>query len=128
MYTKKYKYSDKSITPKTRLSDLVVKKYHPQLRQMIDELSRLANFNGETEWWRVRKIDFINPRTQLNYAPLASFISKAAGKDCYGLKCSIDTFFRYITSSEHSNLSAKWKSVKVLTYSWIRYENENKKQ
>ena len=128
MYIKKYKYNNKSITPQTRLIDLVEKKYHTHLRKMISELCLIAKFDGETEWWRVRKIVFNNPRTQLNYAPLATFINKVANKNCYGLKCSIDTFFRYITSSNHSNLSAKWKSVKTLTYSILRYRIDNEKR
>ena len=128
MQTKKYKYNKENITRQTRLSDLVVKKYHTQLRQMIKELSSLAKFDGETEWWRVRKIVFNNPRTQRNYVPIATFIKKVARKNSYGLKCSMDTFFRYITSNEHSNLSAKWKSVKTLTYSRLRYDEENTKQ
>ena len=128
MYIRKYKYNKRNITPQTRLSDLVVKKYHPQLRQMINELSKLAHFDGESEWWRVRKLIFNNPRTQRNYVSIATFIDKIAGKDCDGLKCSINTFCWYITSTEHSNLSAKNESVKTLIYSKIRYENEKKKQ
>lgn len=128
MYIKKYKYRNNNITPQTRLSDLVAKKYHAHLRQMINELSSLAKFDGETEWWRVRKIVFNNPRTQRNYVPLATFLNKVVSEDYYGLKCSVNTFFQYITSSEHSNLSAKWKSAKTLTYSRLRYENENQKR
>ena len=124
----KHKYKKTNITSKTRLSDLVEKKYHPQLQQMMEELRKLADFNGESEWWRVRYLIFVNPRTQLNYVPLANFISKLAYNNQEGLKCSIDTFFRYIASSEHSNLNAKWKSVKTMVYSYIRYENQKEKQ
>ena len=124
---KRYKYNKSNITAKTRLSDLVEKKYHPQLRAMIKELTRLTTLTEETEWWRVRMLEFINPRTQLNYEPIANFIRDVGRKDQEGLKCSIDTFFRYITSSEHSNLIAKWKSVKTLTYSRLRYNNQKEK-
>lgn len=121
-------YNNKKLTPKTRLSDLVAKKYHPQLRVMIKEFTRLTTLTEETEWWRVRKLEFIKPRTQLNYVPIANFIRELSHNEQEGLKCSIDTFFRYITSSEHSNLTAKWKSVKAMVYSYIRYENQKEKQ
>lgn len=124
--TKKYKKT--CITEKTRLSDLVEKKYHPQLRVMIKEFTRLTTLTEEVEWWRVRKLEFKNPRTQLNYVPIANFIRKLSLNDQECLKCSIDTFFSYITSSEHSNLKAKWKSVKTMVYSYIRYENQKEKQ
>lgn len=124
---KRYKYNKSNITSKTRLSDLVEKKYHPQLRAMIKELTRLTTLTEDTEWWRVRKLEFINPRTQFNYVPIADFIKAVCSKEQKGLKCSIDTFFRYIASSDHSNLIAKWKSVKTLTYSRLKYNNRKEK-
>lgn len=94
---------------------------------MIKELTRLTTLTEDTEWWRVRMLEFINPRTQINYVPIADFIKAVCSKEQKGLKCSIDTFFRYIASSDHSNLIAKWKSVKTLTYSRLKYNNRKEK-
>jgi len=122
------KYYVKDITPRTRLSDLVEKKYHPQLKRMIEELRRLTTLTGDTEWWRVRELKFINPHTQRNYEPIARFLWATTRNENNGLKCSINTFFYYLASSYHSNLSTTWKSVKTLTYSRIRHEHPNTKR
>ena len=115
------KYYAKDLTSKTRLIDLVSKDCHPQLKQMIEELKPLTTLTDQTEWWRVSRLEFVNPHTQLNYGPIAKFISKVKSKDGYGLKCSLNTFFHYIVSCEHSNLNTKWDSTKTLVFNWIRY-------
>ena len=121
-------YRAKDITPKTRLSDLVTQQYHPQLKLMIRELCLLTSLTDKTEWWRVRRLEFTNPRTQRNYVPIAKFVRGIKDGDEYGLKCSLNTFLRYITSPEHSNLNAKWNSVKTLVLSRIRYEMKKTKR
>ena len=121
------KYYAKDITPKTRLGDLVCKKYHPQLKQMINELCRLTTLTGQIDWWRVKKLEFINPHYQPNYVPIAKFIWETTRNGNKGLKCSVNTFFRYITSNEHSNLKIKWGSAKTLTFSRIQYYQKHQK-
>lgn len=119
-------YRTKDITPRTRLSDLVTKEYHPQLKQMIEELKYLTVLTEQTEWWRVNELEFINPRTQRNYVPIAKFIGSVARNGHYGLKCSQNTFYRYLADKHHSNLIAKWNCIKTLVISRLHYEEEQK--
>ena len=121
------KYYVKDLTPQTRLSDLVTKKYHPQLKEMILELRRLTTLDDQTEWWRVRELHFLIPKTQQNYVPIAKFLWQIKHCNEQALKCSLNTFFYYLASSEHSNLKVKWQSLKTLTFSRMHYESENKK-
>ena len=117
-------YRTKDITPRTRLSDLVTKEYHPQLKQMIKELSQLTTLTDQTEWWRVRELEFLNPRTQRNYVPIVKFIGSVVRNGHYGLKCSQNTFYHYLADRNHSNLTAKWNCVKTLVISRLRYKEE----
>lgn len=119
-------YRTKDITPRTRLSDLVTKEYHPQLKQMIKELSQLTTLTDQTEWWRVRELEFLNPRTQRNYVPIVKFIGSVVRNGHYGLKCSQNTFYHYLADRNHSNLTAKWNCVKTLVISRLHYEEEQK--
>ena len=121
------KYHAKDITPQTRLIDLVEKKYHPQLKQMIEELRAFTTLDGQTEWWRVNKLEFKQKHYQPNYLPIARFIWATTRNGNKGLKCSINTFFRYLTSSGHSNLNLKWNSAKTLIFSRIEYETSKQK-
>lgn len=92
---------------------------------MIDELRKSTIIDDGTEWWRVKRLDFIEPRTTNNYIPIAKFIKFIKNETNSGkkvLKCSERTFFYYITSQEHSNLKTKFESLKSLVYNMIYYE------
>lgn len=121
---KKYRKSD--ITPQTRLMDLVSKKYHGNLKVMIDELRRITKLEDDTAWWQVKRLVFIHPESMRNYEPIAKFIMQVTQDGNKGLNCSVITFIRYITSVDHSNLNVKWESAKALIYNMIRYMKTNK--
>ena len=123
---KKTKYNKTNITPQTRLMDLVNKKYHSELKVMIDELRRITTLEDEVTWWQVKKLIFIRPKSMRNYEPIAKFIMQTTRDGNKGLKCSANTFIWYITSVDHSNLNAKQESVKTLIYSMIRFFRTNK--
>lgn len=112
-------YTPKSITPQTRLSDLVNKKHHRLVKQMISELRRITTIDDDTEWWRVKRLDFVRLRTTENYKPIAKFIRLVGESKHRALKCSNDTFFYYISSPEHSNLNIKCEYLKSLVYRMI---------
>lgn len=113
-------------TKKTRLMDMVSKEYHGELKVMIDELRRMTTLEDSEEWWQVKKLIFIHPKSMANYEPIADFIIKTTRNGSDGLKCSQRTFFRYITSNEHSNLNVKWDSAKSLVYNMISFKINNK--
>lgn len=113
-------------TLQTRLIDLVDKKYHPELKTMIEELRPITLINEKEEWWKVRRLDFVHPKSMTNYLPIARFIMVSARNGNKGLKCSANMFFRYLTSSEHSNLRIKRESIKSLIYSMIKFSEQNK--
>lgn len=115
-------YTKETITPQTRLSDLVEKKYHPQLKEMIDELRQLTKNCDNMEWWRVKRLEFIRTRSSENYKPIARFIKRIRQDEGKALKCSKDTLFYYIASNEHSNLNKKWKYIKSVIYNMIAYK------
>jgi hypothetical protein len=106
--------------------DLVNKKYHGNLKVMIDELRRITNLEDVTAWWQVKKLVFIHPKSMRNYEPIAKFIMQVTQDGNKGLNCSIRTFIWYLTSAEHSNLSIKQESAKALIYNMIRYMDINK--
>ena len=116
------KYTKTTLTPQTRLSDLVSKKYHHQLKLMIDELRNLTTIRDDTEWWRVKRLDFTRLRSSDNYRPIAKFIKYERQRRDKVLNCSKDVFFYYISSSEHSNLNINWKYLKSLVYNMIAYK------
>lgn len=121
------KYNRTNLTPQTRLMDLVNKKYHRYLREMIFELRRTkAVSNDNTPWWQVNYLTFTRPKSMSNYGPIAQFIMLTAQDGREGLNCSITTFFRYLTAKEHSNLSVKYESAKSLIFNMIKYLRENK--
>ena len=120
--SKKKKYYESTLTPQTRLSDLVSKKYHHQLKLMIDELRQLTTIGKDTEWWRVKRLEFKELRNTNNYRPIARFVKYVTQNESKELKCSNDVFFYYIASSDHSNLNIKWKSLKSLVYSMIAHK------
>ena len=115
----------KEFTPQTRLMDLVETKFHGELKTMIEELKKrqFIEIKDSEEWWRVKKLHFKHPSSMTNYEPIAEFIMQVTRNGNNGLKCSQRTFFRYITSTDHSNLNANWYSAKSLIYSIIRYNN-----
>ncbi len=117
--TKVKNYTPKSITPQTRLSDLVNKKHHHLVKQMINELRSITTIDDDTEWWRVKRLDFKKLSKTNNYTPIARFIRLVGESKDKALKCSNDTFFYYISSPEHSNLNIKWKYLKSLVYRMI---------
>ena len=123
---KRTKYNNTNITPQTRLMDLVNKKYHSELKVMIDELRRITTLEDEVAWWQVKKLIFIRPKSMRNYEPIAKFIMRTTRDGNKGLNCSANTFIRYITSVDHSNLNAKPESVKALIYSMIRFFEASK--
>lgn len=120
------KYNKSNLTPQTRLMDLVNKKYHRYLKEMIIELRRAKVVDDGTPWWQVRQLTFIRPQSMNNYEPIAKFIMQTSQDGRKGLKCSITTFLRYLTAKEHSNLNVKYESVKSLIFSMVRYLRENK--
>ena len=99
--------------------DLVHVKYHRELKEMIDELRRFTKLKDNEEWWQVKKLHFISPSSMRNYIPIAKFIMQTTRDGNKGLKCSQNTFYRYLTDSDHSNLNAKWISAKSLINNMI---------
>lgn len=123
---KKTKYNKKTITPQTRLMDLVNKKYHTDLKVMIDELRLITTLEDNVAWWQVKKLTFVRPKSMRNYKPIAKFIMQITRDGNKGLNCSVNTFIRYITSVEHSNLNIKQESAKALIYSMMRFWRTSK--
>ena len=123
---KKAKYNKSNITPQTRLMDLVNKKYHSKLKAMIDELRQVATLTDDTAWWKVKKVNFIHPKSMRNYEPIAKFIMQITQEGNNGLNCSVRTFIWYLTSIDHSNLNMTQESAKALIYSIIKYLKKSK--
>lgn len=126
MKKEKKKYTKSSITPQTRLMDLVNTKYHSQLKLMIDELRQITMLKDDTAWWQVKKLHFKRPKSMRNYEPIAKFIMQTTRNGNKGLNCSARTFIWYITSKDHSNLNLKYESAKSLIYSMIKSLKTNK--
>lgn len=93
---------------------------------MIDKLRRITTLEDDVTWWQVKKLIFIRPKSMRNYEPIAKFIMQTAQDGNKGLNCSVNTFIRYLTSVDHSNLNVKPETAKVLIYSMIRFFRTNK--
>lgn len=113
------KYNKANLTPQTRLMDLVDKKYHQYLKEMINELRQNKVVNDDTPWWQVSYLKFIRPKSMSNYEPIAKFIMQTTQDERKGLNCSVRTFVWYLTGAGHSNLNMVFESAKALIYSMI---------
>lgn len=106
--------------------NLVSKKYHHYLKEMISELQRTNVVKNDCVWWQVSQLTFTRPKSMSNYEPIARFVMQTAQDGNEGLNCSISTFVWYLTDAGHSNLIMKFKSAKSLIFGMIGHLNNNK--
>jgi hypothetical protein len=105
-------------TEKTRLFDLVKASYHPELAQWLDDIRPYLTDSEQPNWKKVTRLDFKYPRSKVLIAQCIARLLKEIGND--GLKCKKSVFFRYLTSSEHSNINIPEDYLKTLVNNHLR--------
>lgn len=118
----------KEFTPKTRLFDLVSKKYHSDLSLLVEEISPWLIDREKIDWKNLRRLEVDYSKTTKDsfLLVITNFLYKVGrGK---GLKCKMETLIRYLASTEHSNFGLKESSLKAKIYSMLRYHESVKKE
>lgn len=106
-------------TKKTRLFDLVKASNHSTLARWLNDIRPYLAGGELPDWKKVTRLDFNCTRNMAIVARcIASFLLEI-GND--GLKCKKSVFFRYLTSSEHSNIAIPEDHLKTLVNNQLMY-------
>ena len=106
-------------TPKTRLFDLVSASSHTTLAAWLAFIAAYLQDGKEVPDWKTcRRLDYRKIRDDRLAWCIATLLV-TIGKD--GLKCKKSVFFRYLTTSEHSNIIKTEEQLKTLVNSYIRH-------
>ena len=106
-------------TEKTRLYDLVKASNHPALAQWLNDISPYLKGRALPNWKKATRLDFNCTHRQDLISWCIALLLKEIGKN--GLKCKKSVFFRYLTSSEHSNIPMSEDELKTLTNNQLRF-------
>ena len=99
-------------TPKTRLFDLVNKKYHLDLRLLVEEICPWLLIDGkESDWIHLRRleVDYSKICKDNFLLVLTNFLNRIGRGD--GLNCRMEVLIKYLASPEHSNFGMKFESL-----------------
>ena len=105
-------------TKLTRFYDLVSGDYHTILADWFETIKPYLNCKEVPDWKTCRRLDFRKNRDDRLAWCIATLLV-TIGKD--GLKCKKSVFFRYLTTSEHSNIIKTEEQLKTLVNSYIRH-------
>ena len=104
-------------TKLTRFYDLVSGDYHTVLAEWFETIKPYLNCKEVPDWKTCRRLDFRKIRDD-RLAWCIAWILKNVGND--GLRVKKSVFFRYLKTSEHSNIDKREDVLKTLVNSYIR--------
>jgi len=126
--SKALKKSNKEFTPKTRLFDLVRKEHHCDL-QLLVKVIRPWLIDGEDVGWKnIRRleVDYSKISKDVFFLVITNFLNRIGKGN--GLSCKMESFIRYLASTEHSNFGYKESSLKSKIYSMLRYHKDRQNE
>jgi hypothetical protein len=103
-------------TPKTRLFDLTTASSHTTLAEWLAFIAPYLQDGKVPDWKTATRLDFRCSKERIAWC-IAVLLDKI-GND--GLKCKKSVFFRYLTSSEHSNINIPEGNLKTLVNNHLR--------
>ena len=115
------KQSKQEFTAKTRVYDLLKKKFHGELRVLIDNIRPYIRDGDSIDWKHLRYFDYdVETISKREFVfKIAEFLH-AIGKG-NGLKCKMSVFIRFLASNEHSNFGLKYRSLNTQIYRMLEY-------
>ena len=97
-------------TPKTRLFDMVSAQYHMTLAAWLAFIAPYLKCGMVPNWKTAKRLDFKCRKERTAWC-IALLLAKI-GKE--GLNCKKSVFFRYLTTSEHSNIEMSEQHLTTL--------------
>lgn len=125
---KALKKSNKEFTSKTRLFDLVRKEHHSDLQLLVRVLRPWLIEGMDVDWKNLRRLEVDYSKISKDYffLVITNFLNRIGGGD--GLNRNMETFIRYLASTEHSNFGYKESSLKSKIYSMLRYHKDRQNE
>ena len=104
-------------TPKTRLFDLTTASSHTTLAEWLAFIAPYLQDGKVPDWKTATRLDFRCSKERIAWC-IAVLLDKI-GKE--GLACKKSVLFRYLTTTEHSNITISEEVLKTMVNSQLHY-------
>ena len=104
-------------TPKTRLFDLTTASSHTTLAEWLAFTAPYLQDGKVPDWKTATRLDFRCSKERIAWC-IAVLLDKI-GKE--GLACKKSVLFRYLTTTEHSNITISEEALKTMVNSQLHY-------
>jgi len=104
-------------TPKTRLFDLTTASSHTTLAEWLAFIAPYLQDGKVPDWKTATRLDFRCSKERIAWC-IAVLLDKI-GKE--GLACKKSVLFRYLTTTEHSNITISEEVLKTMVNNQLRY-------
>ena len=104
-------------TPKTRLFDLTTASSHTTLAAWLAFIAAYLKDGKVPDWKTATRLDFHCSKERIVWC-IALLLLKIGNE---GLTCKKSVLFRYLTTTEHSNITISEEVLKTMVNNQLRY-------